>query len=138
MFNYDTVEQSDTVTLSNLQRKFGFYKNDKYLVGKNTCGAYLFLAPNDHNSISVDSPIYNSTKIVKNSANFRIPFIFSCRATDYSGAGSSGIGNIGGDSNQLSNITYTKKIGVDIPVKNQGLFSFDIEVSMSYKPTSIN
>lgn len=138
MFSYDTVPQSDVVGVSNLQRKFGFYKNDKYLIGKYTCGAYLFLAPNDHSSIAIDSPIYNSTKIVKNSANLRIPFIFSCRATDYNGAGSSGIGNIGGDSNQLSNITYTKKIGVDIPVKNQGLFSFDIEVSMSYKPTSIN
>jgi hypothetical protein len=33
----------------------------------------------------------------------------------------------------LSNITYTKKLGIDIQIRNDDSFSFDIQVSGSYQ-----
>ena len=49
------------------------------------------------------------------------------------------LGFIGGwrSAGTLKNITYTKKIGIDIQVKNEELFSFDILSSGSYTRTSL-
>jgi hypothetical protein len=71
--------------------------------------------------------------IVDSSNSINVPLIFQFRATD-------ALGNIGGfraDGNP-TNITYTKKIGIDIQVKNQSPFSFDVEVTGKYKNDTLS
>ncbi len=125
---------------SQTPRKFGFNKNDKYLIGANTCGMYLFLAPTDHKSLSTGSNIYNVPYIIKtgDTNKVRIPFMAQFRMTDYDGAGDAGLGILGGaGTTGKTNLTYTKFLGVDIPIKDQGMFSFDIKVTAIYKPSSV-
>jgi hypothetical protein len=49
------------------------------------------------------------------------------------------LGYVGGwrQAGSLKNITYSKKIGIDVQVKNEDLFSFDVLVSGSYTKTSL-
>ncbi len=124
----------------NFARKFGFSQNDKYLIGQNTCGAYLFMLPSDATSIYSGSPIYNSGKIlVASKDTVRIPLVMQYRMTDYDGAGSTGTGIIGGYGRPLStsNLIFTKTVGLDIIVKNQDIFSFDVQVTAQYKPDTV-
>jgi len=139
--NYRPYDRSVSPTIVNMPRKFGFTKNDKYLIGKNTCGAYLSLSPTDTATIANNSPIYNVGTIIKNGDTYTLKcgILFSCRMTDYFGAGSTGNGILGGyGSNYPNNLEFTKKIGIDIAIKNQSLFSFDLEVQMIYKPSSVS
>jgi len=114
--------------------KLGFLDSDEFLVGKYSCGSYLYLAPKDHSSIQVEG----STSLAKRTLEFGeqnaivIPIVFQFRAQDK-------LGFIGGwrSAGTLKNITYTKKIGIDIQVKNEDLFSFDILSSGSYTRTSL-
>ena len=114
--------------------KMGFLDKDEFLVGKYSCGSYLYLAPKDHSSIQVEG----STSLAKRTLEFGeqntivIPIVFQFRAQDK-------LGFIGGwrSAGTLKNITYTKKIGIDIQVKNEDLFSFDILSSGSYTRTSL-
>jgi len=114
--------------------KLGFLDSDEFLVGKYSCGSYLYLAPKDHLSIQVEG----STSLAKRTLEFGeqnaivIPIVFQFRAQDK-------LGFIGGwrSAGTLKNITYTKKIGIDIQVKNEELFSFDILSSGSYTRTSL-
>ena len=65
--------------------------------------------------------------------------IFQYRMTDYNGAGSTGTGRIGGViGNTFNNLTYSKKIGVDIMDSQSNDFKFDVEVYSKYKPTGKN
>lgn len=110
--------------------KLGFSANDEYLIGKYSCGAYLYLSPVSASSVQVSGNTSLSTKqLGEGEANaINIPLVFQFRAVDKAGY-------IGGwrKSGNLSNITYTKKIGVDIQVQNQDSFSFDVQVSGAYK-----
>jgi hypothetical protein len=123
--------------------KVSFVENDQFLLGPQSCGAYLFMNPNTHNDIVVDGSGFDSIKTVQfgigNAIN--IPITFQYRMTDYFGFGTSGLGKIGGNLNASpnSNVEYSKTIGVDIystPKENQR-FSFDIEISARYRSNSI-
>jgi hypothetical protein len=138
-YQYTKGTPGDTFTFANHPRKVGFINEDKYLIGKNTCGSYLFMTVNPKN-INTLSPIYNQGFSLKNGNSFTInvPFTFQYRMTDYNGDGSSGTGTIGGfGAGQLSNLTYTKKIGLDILIKGGELFSFDIQCTAKYKPSNL-
>jgi hypothetical protein len=126
-------------TIDNFAKKIGFAKNDRYLIGKQTCGSYLFMAAPDYKNIYTGSAIYLQGVVVKRNDSIRIPVIFQYRMTDYDGEGNIGIGNIGGYGRAFSpvNLTYTKKIGIDFIAKDLGLFSFDVEVTAKYKPDSV-
>jgi hypothetical protein len=110
--------------------KLGFEANDQYLIGKYSCGSYLFLAPNLPSVLQVDGFTSQSTKtLLSGDSNaITIPLLFQFRATDR-------LGYIGGwrASGTLSNISYTKKIGIDIQVQNESTFSFDVSVTGKYK-----
>lgn len=120
-----------TNTIENYPNKLGFTDADKYLIGKNTCGAYLFLAPELPKTLHTGSNIYNKG-LVLNSNEIRIPILFQCRMSDYYGEGNNSQGRIGGDASK-SNINYSKKIGLDFLQKNKDLFSFDLAVEMQYQ-----
>lgn len=114
--------------------KLGFYSNDKYLIGQYTCGSYLYIAPSSYLDILVDGTDYKSTKSIDYGSEnaIEIPFIFQHRMTDYYGVGSAGIGRIGGTTD-IVNLTFSKKMGIDIMSEDSSVFSFDIQVTAKYK-----
>jgi len=117
--------------------KLGFIPNDAYLIGKYTCGSYLYMFPLNYEAISVEGnfPSRSSKKISTGSDNaINIPIIFQFRCSDRQGY-------IGGYrfGSTLNNIKYQKKMGLDIIIKDDSPFSFDIEVSAQYtKETSLD
>ena len=110
--------------------KLGFEENDQYLIGKYSCGAYLFLGPPTASSIQVEGSTSLANRVVQTGVQnaINVPIIFQFRATDY-------LGYIGGyrTEGQPSNITYSKSIGIDIQVRNSAPFSFDLTASGSFK-----
>jgi hypothetical protein len=114
--------------------KLGFMTNDEYLVGKYSCGAYLFMAPSSHTPIQVEGSTSLATKILSPGAQngIVIPVLFQMRCQDK-------LGYVGGfrSSGTIRNITYTKKIGIDIKVSNEEIFSFDLSVSGSYTKSAL-
>jgi len=110
--------------------KLGFTSNDEYLIGKFSCGSYLYLGPASGTSTQVQGTTSLSTRtLMEGDSNaINIPLVFQFRAVDKAGY-------IGGfrKSGNLTNITYAKKIGVDIQVQNEDTFSFDVQISGSYK-----
>jgi hypothetical protein len=114
--------------------KLGFSSTDEYLIGKFSCGAYLFLAPSAGSNIQIPGSTSLSTKPIQagDSNAINIPLIFQFRAVDKSGY-------IGGwrKSGILTNITYTKKIGLDIQIYNDQAFSFDVQVTGAYQNNTL-
>lgn len=110
--------------------KLGFSSNDEYLIGKYSCGAYLFVAPSSGSALQVPGTTSLSTiQLTEGDSNaINIPLIFQFRTVDKSGY-------IGGwrKSGALSNITYSKKIGIDIQILNGDSYSFDIQVTGAYQ-----
>lgn len=112
--------------------KQGFLPNDQYLIGKYSCGAYLFLAPPSHESIAATaySPSLSKRLIEYGEPNaLKIPLTFQYRCSDY-------LSYVGGYRANLTaglrNIKYTKQVGFDIKLKDD-TFSFDIVVSSQYE-----
>lgn len=121
--------------------KMSFESDDQFLLGKRSCGSYLFVSTDTHSSICVDGKASTSTKKILNGSNnsLKIPITFQYRMTDYFGSGNGGVGNIGGDSTgRTINVTYTKRIGFDIELKDGTICSYDFEVSAKYKSDSLN
>jgi hypothetical protein len=111
--------------------KMGFAPDDEWLVGKYTCGSYLYMFPNSYEDISVEGnhPTLSVKSVEVGSENaINLPILFQYRCSDK-------LGNVGGyrTANQLTNIRYSKKIGIDVYIKDESPFSFDIEVSTQYK-----
>lgn len=117
--------------------KLGFIKNDEYLIGKYTCGAYLYMYPTTYESASVEGnfPARSTKSVTLGSENaLNIPVLFQFRASDK-------LGFIGGyrTNGNLTNIKYSKKLGIDIILKDYPPFSFDLEVSAQYiKETTLD
>ena len=121
--------------------KISFGESDEYLLGKQSCGAYLFMSPDVHDTIAVEGKSLLSKRTITfgEENRIQIPILFQFRMTDYYGEDINGLGNIGGDSNGLTtNITYSKEIGFDIYDSNDNLFSFDLEISAKYAPDNLN
>jgi hypothetical protein len=118
--------------------KIGFEPNDQFLLGPKSTGAYLFLNPNGYNDIVVDGSDSLSVRNIQfgDTNAISVPVTFQYRMTDYFGATSAGLGNLGGNPNASrgQNLIYTKTIGLDIysnPL-NKERFSFDIQVTARY------
>jgi hypothetical protein len=113
--------------------KNGFTPEDQYLLGGRSCGSFLYISPLNLDSLSVNSANKNgSKKIPGGSANsITLDLIFQYRMTDYYGDG--GSGRIGGVlTNTFTNLTYSKKIGIDILNIANEEFTFDVEVYAKY------
>lgn len=133
---YDNVE--------NRTIKCSFEPDDQYTLGKASVGSYMFIAPSDEDTLSVNGDDSLSTKLIEFGPNnsIRIPLVFQFRMTDYAGVGDSGIGFIGGDSTGATkDITYSKRMGFDIIThdgNNEDRFSFDIECFAKYRSNKLN
>ena len=131
--------------------KFGFISDDRYLIGSNTVGSYLFLGTSQFNQLLVDGVDAKAEKLLdpgeKNA--LLIPVVFQYRMTDYYGtwianiasAAVGGQGILGGydplRNTTLRNLSYSKKIGIDIYQQDEPVFSFDVQVSAVYKKDNI-
>ena len=133
-----------------------FEDDDQFLLGGRSCGAYLFLSPTRVGSISVDGDnkfgkrtigkldSKQRNSIVAKSPNLTVDVVFQYRMTDYYGVTPPGgvdtsNGRLGGlDINKISNLTYSKKIGIDLFDGFDNQFSFDLEVFAKYKPKGYN
>jgi hypothetical protein len=118
--------------------KLGFIKEDEYLIGKYTCGAYLYMYPTNYESVSVEGnfPARSAKSVTFGPENaLNIPVLFQFRASDR-------LGYIGGyrrTGGALANIKYSKKLGIDIILKDDSPFSFDLQVSAQYsKETTLD
>ena len=117
--------------------KTSFDGFDQYMLGKQSCGSYLFVSADDHENIQVDGDSIQSYELIdfgqQNSIN--IPLVFQYRMTDYYGVTTgSGLGNIAGDeTGSTVNLTYSKKIGFDIYPNNKDVVQFDVEVFAKYR-----
>ena len=117
--------------------KLGFAPNDSYLIGKYTCGAYLYVFPTNYESVSVEGnfPIRSVKQVTSGAENaLNIPVLFQFRASDR-------LGYVGGYNSlsTLTNIKYSKKLGIDIFLKDEAPFSFDIQIDAQYiKETSLD
>ena len=129
-----TSNYGATGTDSSYAMKLGFVSADEYLVGKYSCGAYLFMKPSSHSSIQIEGSTSLATKLVQSGQNnsITVPISFQFRAADK-------LKYIGGyrSSGSIRNVTYSKKLGIDIQVKNESLFSFDLVISGSYTQSAI-
>ena len=119
-----------------------FDANDQYLLGGKSCGSYLFIAPINTDSLLVDGDNKFGKKYVTTGETnaVSIDLVFQYRMTDYAGNDpATDVGRIGGISNtNISNITYSKKIGIDTFDSDGEQFSFDIEVFAKYKASGAN
>ena len=131
-------ENKYTPELTDLPDKLGFYPHDRYFVGKNTCGSYLFMGPAFFDQLLIEGADHRSKKEVDDGeANaIMIPIVFQFRMVDYFGDTPIS-GRVAGDKdNTIVNVIYNKTIGVDISVKNESRFSFDVDVSAKYSRRS--
>lgn len=103
-----------------------FTKYDKYAIGRNTVGAFLYPYLPNIQSILVDGNTTSSSLILGAESEILIPIIFQYRFTDALGNINGSISQNNGNKNQ--DLTYTKKIGFDILLKNS-VFKFDLQVS---------
>lgn len=125
--------------------KMAFDSNDQYLLGGHSCGAYLYMAPLEKTSLTVNADNKFGVKSIKQGITnaISIDLIFQYRMTDYYGVADTTFasttsvnetGRVGGIvSNTLSNITYSKKLGIDILDSEGNSFLFDVEVYAKYK-----
>ena len=124
--------------------KTSFETTDQYLLGKESCGSYLFMSSDDHENLQVNGDATQSVKTVSFGQNnsLNIPLVFQYRMTDYFGTGggaSGGIGNIAGDATGATvNVTYAKRIGFDIFPNGRDVVQFDIEVFAKYRSDNLN
>lgn len=119
----------------NRTTKMAFEAKDQYLLGGKSCGAYLFMSPLSIDSLVVDADNTSGVRVIKNGESnaISIDVIFQYRMTDYAGVAEANLGYIGGiHSNPLTNLTYSKRIGLDILDTDNNLFSFDLEVFAKY------
>lgn len=150
--DYDINYFDNNSPLSNeyiLPDKLGFINNDRYLIGNKTCGAYLYMAPTTIDQLLVDGTDERGVKFINtgDGNGLEIPLLFQFRMTDYFGPGNQGVGVVGGFNPNISvqitsaskniNLTYEKRIGFDVYVKNETTFSFDVKVSAKYRRESL-
>jgi len=113
--------------------KQSFYQNDRYLIGSNTVGSYLFVEAPSMEAIKVKGTgLDSSVELDFGSENqITIPVVFQYRMVDY-------LGNVGGALNGvIANLTYVRGLGMDISIKGEPTFSFDFIVNASYTAQTV-
>lgn len=125
--------------------KMSFEENDQYLLGGRSCGAFLFMSPINIETLKVGGDTRRSKKEINpkkdNESNaVSVDIVFQYRMTDYFGNNESlDNGRIGGFARlAYNNLTFTKKIGLDIFDKYDEQFSFDLEIFAKYSPKGKN
>jgi hypothetical protein len=131
------INTIDSTNIPGLRQtcKAGFSPEDQYLLGGRSCGSFLYISPLNTNSLAVDSSNKSGKKLIPGgSANaVSVDLVYQYRMTDYYGPKATGTGRVGGVlDNTFTNLSYAKKIGIDIIDFGSNDFKFDIEVTSKY------
>lgn len=105
----------------------GFVDNDFYNIGENSCGAYLYGTIPNPNLITVVGNTTISTLTIVEGGEILIPFFYEYRMMDRQGKVNGMNGTTISDD-----LTYSKKIGIDLIINNEP-FKFDINISSKLK-----
>ena len=136
------MEMTGMIAAGDRSFKMSFDVNDQYLLGGKSVGAFLFLSPVNTQTLATDGDVRQSTKKITSGAGngLSLDIVFQYRMTDYYGNDPLlDIGRIGGLTKYgFGNLTYTKKLGLDIFDKFNEQFSFDLEVFAKYSPKGKN
>jgi hypothetical protein len=107
---------------------FGFTDvYDRYLIGRLSCGAFLYPSLSDEMSIKVNGTTSNSSFIIPKESDVLIPIIWQYRMTDYLGQTFPQTSDI-----DKYDIEYSKTLGIDLLI-NQRIFKFDVRVTSRMK-----
>lgn len=120
-YNFYSTSKKDSNTLYGTKDfYFGFDDDDKFAVGTNTCGAFLYPVISNPNKICVVGNTSVSTLVVPADSEIIIPIVYEYRMTDR-------LGYYDGNTENTINddIKYSKKLGIDILINNE-VFKFDI------------
>lgn len=112
------------MTENNTLSDIHFSDYDKYSIGRNTVGAFLYPYLPDVNQLKVDGDSTISSLIIPQESEILIPIIYEYRMTDALGKRYDSENNV----DTVNDITYTKKIGFDMLINNS-VFKFDLQVS---------
>lgn len=135
-FQYDSSTTNGNYQLElNSTDKFavlGFKDSDRYLIGSNTCGAYLYMMPPNPNYIRVGN---NSTdyKTLAPNQTIKIPIVFEYRLADYFDDGDS-LTNKNASNSLLSSINKNQVIGI-VGGYNQTNYNSSPSSTKGYKKT---
>lgn len=125
-FYYDSTLDRST--------KMSFSPNDQFLLGGKSCGAYLFVSPLSISSLSVNADNREGVRQIAGNSSISVDVIFQYRMTDFAGTSDAAIGFIGGISSApLANLSYSKRIGIDLFDSEDNEFRLDLEVFARYK-----
>ena len=116
--------------------KTSFDSGDKFTIGGKSCGSFLYLSPVDKFALNVDSDNkFGKTRISTGDNNsITLDLVWQYRMTDYNGTTITGRGRVGGlIGTTKSNLSYSKTIGLDVLAHGER-FSFDVEVTSTYRP----
>ena len=125
-----------TITGARRAGKMSFTADDQYLCGGHSCGSFMYMAPVDMDTLLTDGDNRFGKKFVipGEGNSISIDLVFQYRMTDYFGVGSAGSGRVGGlGSLRYTNLTYSKKIGIDLIDSSDNRFSFDIQMTAKYR-----
>lgn len=157
--NYN-VQMEVTKNAAGKFQKFGFMDFDRFLIGSETTGMYVYLNPSRPEDIRVNGSDSLASFELQPGEKKTIPIMVEYRMTDYFDEGDSYstvdnkitnvrnnstntivktqyLGVVGGYSStnlsrQNVNIEYEKTIGIDIFTRNNTSFSFDVKVNAVY------
>jgi hypothetical protein len=132
-------EQGNVIGKKSL--KNSFTEDDQFLLGGLSCGSFLYLSPINQTSLSVDGPNKYGKKLIEGGSQnaVSVDMVFQYRMTDYFGETETGKGRVAGIyGNAFTNLTYSKKIGLDIIDSYKTEFSFDVEVYAKYRAVGTN
>lgn len=121
--------------------KSSFDPLDQYLLGKASCGSYMFLLPRDEDSLIVagDNALSIKTITVGEANSISIPLVFQYRMTDFNGKGIKGFGAIAGDFTGLTtDVIFSKTMGFDLLDIDNSQFSFDLEIFAKYSVDNLS
>lgn len=125
--------QNATPETPETENHTGYLDTDRYSVGQNTCGAFLFPEFTNIQNLQVNDSNSAAVRILNpgDENAILIPVRFQYRMID-------AIGNINGETRMYSeNITYRKKVGFSLLI-GKNPFKFDMEVYCRLRSSSVN
>ena len=117
--------------------KIGYDSIDRYAIGPDSCGSYLFLSPTNHTAIQVEGDSVNSS--ISTTTSIRVPLVYQFRMSDVEGY-TFGDKNIKKTDRKVQDTIYANIIGLDIwtNTNTDSPNQYDIIVWSSYLNRSIN
>lgn len=128
-------DYSELVELGEQHIAPSFNKNDKYLIGLNSCGARLFVEPSSRDLIQVNGSSADAYMELNGGLDnaIYIPITFQYRMQDASGR--YGVKDITAQLSESTNTRYAKKINIELYI-NRKVVEYDLIVYSELRETT--